>query len=180
MQIRFAKGIAVWRARVCAASYARSANEKQERKAAALPQTGATGEARGKRTRGRRASRGVAVSASSHPMQENRAVLEKRDGGVATIILNRPEPINALHKDLVLALNDALTRVGAEDEINVVVLAGAGRAFFACGGLQAVGKGKRGNDMPQPQPPLGSGEARGLEKRTHRPPGRGAGRLRGG
>src|SRR5258708_12159554 len=157
MQIRTAERIAVWRACVCAASYARSANEKQERKAAALPQTGATGEARGKRTRGRRASRGVAVSASSHPMQENRAVLEKRDGGVATLILNRPERMNALNKDLVLALNDALTRAEADEEINVVVLAGAGRAFCAGGALGALGKGRQDNHTPHLHPILRSG-----------------------
>src|SRR5258708_12312309 len=95
MQIRTAERIAVWRARVCAAGYSRSANEKQERKAAALPQTGATGEARCKRTRGRRASGGVAMSASSHPMQENRAVLENRDGGVSSLIFNPPDTMNS-------------------------------------------------------------------------------------
>src|SRR5258708_27643171 len=157
MQIRFAKGIAVWRARVCAAGYSRSANEKQERKAAALPQTGATGEARCKRTRGRRASGGVAMSASSHPMQANLAALENRDGGVATLILNRPERMNALNKDLVLALNDALTRVEADEEINVVVLAGAGRAFCAGGDLAAIGKGRQENNTAELHPILRSG-----------------------
>src|SRR6267143_2110739 len=78
------------------------------------------------------------MSAPSHPIHENRFVLEKREGGVATLILNRPERMNALNKDLVLALNDALTRVEADEEINVVVLAGAGRAFCAGGDLPAI------------------------------------------
>src|SRR5258706_276746 len=170
MQIRTAERIAVWRACVCAAGYSRSTDEKQERKAAALPQTGATGEARGKRTRGRRASRGVAVSACSHPMHENRAVLEKREGGVATLILNRPERMNALNKDLVLALNDALTRVEADEEINVVVLAGAGRAFCAGGDLAAIGKGRQENNTAELQPILRSGMQAVLKIRTMRQP----------
>src|SRR5260221_10781600 len=170
MQIRTAERIAVWRACVCAAGYSRSTDEKQERKAAALPQTGATGEARGKRTRGRRASRGVAVSACSHPMHESRAVLEKREGGVATLILNRPERMNALNKDLVLALNDALTRVEADEEINVVVLAGAGRAFCAGGDLAAIGKGRQENNTAELQPILRSGMQAVLKIRTMRQP----------
>ncbi len=64
------------------------------------------------------------MSASAQAGHENRAVLEKREGRVATLILNRPERMNALNADLVLALNEALARVEGDPEINVVVLAG--------------------------------------------------------
>ena len=45
------------------------------------------------------------MSSPSQPIQENPAVLEKREGNIATLILNRPERMNALNADLVLALN---------------------------------------------------------------------------
>jgi len=110
------------------------------------------------------------MSSSAQPGQENRFVLEKREGGVATLILNRPERMNALNKDLVLALNDSLTRVEANQEINVVVLAGAGRAFCAGGDLQAIGKGYQENNVTELQPILRSGMQAVLKMRTMRQP----------
>jgi 2-(1,2-epoxy-1,2-dihydrophenyl)acetyl-CoA isomerase len=101
---------------------------------------------------------------------ENRAVLEKREGRVATLILNRPERMNALNKDLVLALNEALTRVEADSEINVVVLAGAGRAFCAGGDLKVIGKGHHDKDMTELEPILRSGMQIVLKIRTMRQP----------
>src|SRR5258708_5322028 len=54
------------------------------------------------------------MSTSAQAGHENRAVLEKRDGRVATLTLNRPERMNALNADLIVALNEALTRAEAE------------------------------------------------------------------
>src|SRR6266478_6760032 len=110
------------------------------------------------------------MSAPSHPIHENRAVLEKREGGVATLILNRPERMNALNKDLVLALNEALTRVEVDQEINVVMLAGAGRAFCAGGDLSVIGKGREENNVTELQPILRSGMQAVLKMRTMRQP----------
>jgi 2-(1,2-epoxy-1,2-dihydrophenyl)acetyl-CoA isomerase len=110
------------------------------------------------------------VSAPSHPIQENRAVLEQREDRVATLILNRPERMNALNKDLVLALNDALTRVEADQDIDVVVLAGAGRAFCAGGDLAVIGKGRQENDVTELQPILRAGMQAVLKIRTMRQP----------
>ena len=108
------------------------------------------------------------MSSSAQPGQETRFVLEKREGGVATLTLNRPERMNALNKDLVLALSDALARLKADQEINVVVLAGAGRAFCAGGDLQAIGRGKQENDVTELQPVLRSGMQLVLTMRTMR------------
>jgi 2-(1,2-epoxy-1,2-dihydrophenyl)acetyl-CoA isomerase len=110
------------------------------------------------------------MSASSQPIQENRAVLEKREGSIATLILNRPERMNALNKDLVLALNDALTRVEEDQDIDVVVLAGAGRAFCAGGDLAVIGKGRQENDIAELQPILRAGMQAVLKIRTMRQP----------
>jgi 2-(1,2-epoxy-1,2-dihydrophenyl)acetyl-CoA isomerase len=106
------------------------------------------------------------MSSPSQPVPENPAVLEKREGSVATLILNRPERMNALNADLVLALQDALTRVDADPEINVVILAGAGRAFCAGGDLTAIGKGRQENNVAELQPILRAGMQVVLKMRT--------------
>jgi enoyl-CoA hydratase len=57
------------------------------------------------------------------------SVLYEAKDGVATITLNRPAVLNALNTDLVLELADAAERAGADREVWVVVVKGAGRAF---------------------------------------------------
>lgn len=52
-------------------------------------------------------------------------------GPVVEIILNRPSKLNALSYALVDGLADAADRAAADDDIKVVVLRGAGRAFCA-------------------------------------------------
>jgi enoyl-CoA hydratase len=52
---------------------------------------------------------------------------------VAVLTLHRPEVLNALSIDLAIALDDALREVGDDNDVRVVVLTGAGRAF--CSGL---------------------------------------------
>jgi enoyl-CoA hydratase len=49
----------------------------------------------------------------------------------ARITLNRPDKLNALSYALVDALRDALVRAADDDDVKVVVLRGAGRAFSA-------------------------------------------------
>src|ERR1700686_5894841 len=147
MQIRFAERAAVRRAGVRAAGNAGAEDENQKREAAALPQAGAVGEARGKRARGRDAFAGAGMSTSSQPVPENKAVLEKREGKVATLVLNRPERMNALNKDLAVGLNEALGRLETDQDVEVVVIAGAGRAFCAGGDLGVIGKGREENDL---------------------------------
>jgi len=54
-----------------------------------------------------------------------------REGNVATLTMNRPEALNALNFAMLDALDGAIASVKADNEINVVVLTGAGRAFVA-------------------------------------------------
>ena len=51
--------------------------------------------------------------------------------GVAWLRLNRPEALNAFNRLLTSALEEALERVAAMDEVRVLVVAGRGRAFCA-------------------------------------------------
>ena len=65
-------------------------------------------------------------------MQEGVLLVEKKNG-VATLTLNRPDQMNALSLELRWELQAALEDIGADPEIGVVVLTGAGKAF--CAGL---------------------------------------------
>lgn len=62
-------------------------------------------------------------------------VLYSVDGPIATITLNRPAQLNALNRDLALALRDAVTRAAQDDAIRAVRLKGEGRAFMAGGDI---------------------------------------------
>jgi enoyl-CoA hydratase len=66
-------------------------------------------------------------------------ILTTRDGFVATITMSRPEALNALTIPMLGALADALDAVAADDEVRVVVLTGAGRAFSSGVDLKALG-----------------------------------------
>src|SRR5260370_36138557 len=86
-------------------------------------------------------------------------------------MLKGAERMNALNKDLVFGLNEALTRAEADQEINVVVLAGAGRAFCAGGDLSVIGKGREENNVTELQPILRSGMQAVLEMLNMQEPG---------
>lgn len=58
-------------------------------------------------------------------------VTMQRDGHVATVTMNRPDRLNALTVDLLGGLERAWQVAGDREEIRVVVLTGAGRAFCA-------------------------------------------------
>jgi enoyl-CoA hydratase/carnithine racemase len=60
-------------------------------------------------------------------------VLVETHAPVATVTLNRPDKLNALDLALVTALDEAAERVGAEPDVQVVIVRGNGRSF--CAGL---------------------------------------------
>lgn len=64
-------------------------------------------------------------------------VLYEAADGIARITLNRPVVLNALNKNVQRLLDAALDRAEADDEVNVVILTGAGRSFCAGGDLYA-------------------------------------------
>ncbi len=55
-------------------------------------------------------------------------IYEKKDG-IATITLNRPQVLNAMNKRLWLDMEQALEDAREDDEIKVLIITGAGRAF---------------------------------------------------
>jgi methylglutaconyl-CoA hydratase len=58
-------------------------------------------------------------------------LLERVEGGVAALTLNRPEKRNALNGEVLLALQEALDRASADASVRVVTVAGAGKDFCA-------------------------------------------------
>jgi enoyl-CoA hydratase len=60
-------------------------------------------------------------------------LVEKPSDGVAVVTLNRPEAMNALSRDLRLALRQAMLELDADESVRVVVLTGAGERAFTAG-----------------------------------------------
>jgi enoyl-CoA hydratase/carnithine racemase len=58
-------------------------------------------------------------------------LLEEDVGPARRLTLNRPDVLNALSTELVDALSDALGRAATDEEVRVLVIRGAGRAFCA-------------------------------------------------
>ncbi len=62
-------------------------------------------------------------------------LLIERDGGVATLILNQPERRNAMGREMAREFPEAIAELAADEQLQVVVLTGAGQAFCAGGDL---------------------------------------------
>jgi enoyl-CoA hydratase/carnithine racemase len=60
-------------------------------------------------------------------------LLVERDGPIATVVLNRPDKLNALTRPMWRALGEAVTRLSAEDSVRCIVLRGAGERAFSPG-----------------------------------------------
>ena len=58
-------------------------------------------------------------------------VLFEKDGRIGRITLNRPEVLNAIDDDLPRELEDAVRRANDDNNIHVIILAGAGKGFCA-------------------------------------------------
>lgn len=58
-------------------------------------------------------------------------VVSRLENGVLRLTLNRPAQFNALSEEVLAALQDALDRGAADDNVRCVVLAAAGKAFCA-------------------------------------------------
>jgi 2-(1,2-epoxy-1,2-dihydrophenyl)acetyl-CoA isomerase len=65
------------------------------------------------------------------PDQPYATLLHARDGGVATITLNRPDALNALNSQMRGELLAAINAARKDDDTRAIVITGAGRAFCA-------------------------------------------------
>jgi enoyl-CoA hydratase len=72
---------------------------------------------------------------------------------IARITLARPERLNAINKGLPAAIRAAVAWAEADDEVHVIVLDGAGRAFCAGYDLQDFGAGRSEHPCQQEKTP---------------------------
>lgn len=77
------------------------------------------------------------------------AVSYERDGRIARITLNRPDRLNAIDEHLPRELRDAAERANRDDEVRVIALSGAGRAF--CSGYDLEVFAERPRPVPGSQ-----------------------------
>jgi enoyl-CoA hydratase/carnithine racemase len=57
----------------------------------------------------------------------------RRDDAIATVVLNRPEKLNALTKEMWRALGDTVTALSADEGVRCIILRGAGEKAFSPG-----------------------------------------------
>ena len=70
-------------------------------------------------------------------------LLKSVEDGVMKIVLNRPEAMNALSRDMMHGLTDALNEAAGSREIGCVVVRGAGdKAFCAGGDVKSMAAGR--------------------------------------
>jgi enoyl-CoA hydratase/carnithine racemase len=60
-------------------------------------------------------------------------ILVQRDGAIATVVLNRPDKLNALTKPMWRRLGDVFLELDGDDTLRCIVLRGAGEKAFAPG-----------------------------------------------
>lgn len=73
-------------------------------------------------------------------------VVEKHSGGIAAIVLDRPQAANALTLPMVAELRSAFASLAEDGDVRVAILAARGKAFCAGLDLKAV---LLGDDAPQ-------------------------------
>jgi 2-(1,2-epoxy-1,2-dihydrophenyl)acetyl-CoA isomerase len=76
-----------------------------------------------------------------NPTADTDLLYEVKDR-VATITLNRPDKLNAFTGPMITAWARALQEAQQDDNVNVVVVTGAGRAFCAGGDVARMGEGE--------------------------------------
>lgn len=74
-------------------------------------------------------------------------IIVEKDNGVATLILNRPDKLNSLDPTILQETVEAVDEMREDDEIKVLIITGAGRAF--CSGADITTQ-PNGADPKQP------------------------------
>ena len=75
-------------------------------------------------------------------MTNETPVLYEVDGHIATLTLNRPDQRNAVSPELTTAMDDAVRRLEADDDVWVGILTATGPNFCAGADLKAIGAGR--------------------------------------
>lgn len=68
---------------------------------------------------------------TNNAIKELRTVILEKRGMIGILTMNRPEKLNALNADLLTDLCEGIRQFNEDEEVRVIVLKGAGRAFCA-------------------------------------------------
>jgi 2-(1,2-epoxy-1,2-dihydrophenyl)acetyl-CoA isomerase len=71
-------------------------------------------------------------------------LLESHASGITTLTMNRPEARNALTRDMMAALSEALPRLANDPAVRLVVLTGTGAAFCSGGDVKGFARNAAG------------------------------------
>ena len=83
-----------------------------------------------------------------------KTILVKKEEHISTITMNRPEVLNALNHTMFEEFLAALAEVNRDEDVRVVIITGAGKAF--CAGVDLQDKSK-GEDSLLPDTPIEEG-----------------------
>jgi len=73
-------------------------------------------------------------------LEDLKTLLIEKTDGVAVITLNRPEKLNAVNLLMRIEFLDLLDELTVDDEVRVIIVTGAGRAFCAGADISEFGK----------------------------------------
>ncbi|MEM2146679.1 MAG: enoyl-CoA hydratase/isomerase family protein, partial [Candidatus Jordarchaeaceae archaeon] len=62
-------------------------------------------------------------------------IIVEKENSIATITMNRPEKLNALNMEMEEEIKEALDKLNLDEEVKVIILTGAGRAFSSGGDI---------------------------------------------
>jgi 2-(1,2-epoxy-1,2-dihydrophenyl)acetyl-CoA isomerase len=70
------------------------------------------------------------------------------EDGAATILLNRPDALNAWNEQFGLDMTDAVSTLGGDDAVRALLITGAGRAFSSGADLKETRSASDGDGIP--------------------------------
>jgi 2-(1,2-epoxy-1,2-dihydrophenyl)acetyl-CoA isomerase len=97
----------------------------------------------------------AAAEISSQPV-----LLDRLEGGVLTLTLNRPERLNALNASMIEALATGIQRAGTDPDCRAILITGAGRGF--CAGADLADLANRAFAPGDARPDLGAALENGI------------------
>ena len=71
--------------------------------------------------------------------KEYKNILFEAKEGIGYVTMNRPKALNALNTEVVAELDDLFTAIEADDEVKIVIVTGAGRAFIGGADIAYMG-----------------------------------------
>ncbi|MDP6549915.1 MAG: enoyl-CoA hydratase/isomerase family protein [Dehalococcoidia bacterium] len=74
-------------------------------------------------------------------------IIYEKWGGLVDITLNRPDRLNAANLQLAREMTEAVGEIEADDEVRVMILHGAGRAFCAGADIKAMAEGELSGEL---------------------------------